>query len=317
MRICLMVEGQEDVTWDDWVALAGACERGGLEGLFRSDHYSSVFAVEGRGSLDAWATINALAAVTQRIRLGTMVSPSTFRHPSELARVACTADHVSGGRIELGLGAGWNEGEHRALGFPFYDKPTRIKLFAEQLEIVHRQWTEDAFSFAGEHYALEDCRALPRPLQTPHPPIIVGGAAKPGTVGPAVRFADEYNTTYPTPDEVRERRARVLEACERAGRDPSGMTFSIMTGIVVASDRSELLERARRTMQRTLETGDPLAWLSEQQAAGWIVGTVDEVAGQMRALADAGVERFFLQHLDHTDLDTVGLLAGEVTRALR
>jgi alkanesulfonate monooxygenase SsuD/methylene tetrahydromethanopterin reductase-like flavin-dependent oxidoreductase (luciferase family) len=313
----LMIEGQEGVTWDHWVALAGACERGGLEGLFRSDHYSSVFGVEGRGSLDAWATINALAAVTERLRLGTMVSPATFRHPSELARVACTADHVSGGRIELGLGAGWNEREHRAFGFSFHDTRTRIALFAEQLEIIHRQWTEDSFSFSGEHYTLEDCQALPRPLQTPHPPLIVGGAAKPGTVGPAVRFADEYNTTYAGPDEARERRARIGEAGERAGRDPSSMTFSIMTGMLVATDRSELLERARRTMLRTLETGDPAAWLAQQKAAGWIAGTVDEVAGQLRALADAGVERFFLQHLDHTDLDTVELLAGEVARALR
>ena len=224
---------------------------------------------------------------------------------------------MSGGRIELGLGAGWNEGEHRAFGFPFYDTPTRIKLFAEQLEIIHRQWTEDAFSFAGEHYTLEDCRALPRPVQTPHPPLIVGGAAKPGTVGPAVRFADEYNTAYATLAEVRERRARVSEACERAGRDPASMTFSIMTGLVVGTDRGELLARVRRIMQRTAETGDPDAWLAEQQATGWIAGTVDEVADQMRTLADAGVERFFLQHLDHTDLDAVELLAGEVARALR
>jgi F420-dependent oxidoreductase-like protein len=316
MRICLMVEGQEDVSWDEWVALAGTCERSGLEGLFRSDHYASVFGVEGRGSLDAWATITALSAVTTRIRLGTMVSPATFRHPSELAKVACTADHVSGGRIELGLGAGWNENEHRAFGFPFYDTPTRVKLFAEQLEIIHRQWTEDTFSFAGEHYTLESCQALPRPLQRPRPPLIVGGAARPGTVEPAVRFADEYNTTYPTPDQVRERRARVSEACERAGRDPSSMTFSIMTGIVVASDRAELVERAARVMGRTGETGDPAAWLEAQLAEGWIAGTVDEVAEQMRTLADAGVERFFLQHLDHSDLEMVELLGGEVTHAL-
>jgi alkanesulfonate monooxygenase SsuD/methylene tetrahydromethanopterin reductase-like flavin-dependent oxidoreductase (luciferase family) len=310
-----MVEGQESVSWDEWVALAETCERAGLEGLFRSDHYASVFGIEGRGSLDAWATITALSALTTRIRLGTMVSPSTFRHPSEIAKVATTADHVSGGRIELGLGAGWSESEHRAFGFPFYDTPTRVKLFAEQLEIIHRQWTEDTFSFAGEHYTLEDCQALPRPLQRPRPPLIVGGAAKPGTVGPAVRFADEYNTTYPTPDQARERRARVVEACERADRDPASMTFSIMTGIV-GTDRAELLERAARTMGRTGETGDPAAWLEAQLAEGWIAGTVDEVAAQMAALADAGVERFFLQHLDHSDLATVELLGGEVTRAL-
>ena len=180
MRICLMIEGQEGVTWDDWVALAGACEQSGLEGLFRSDHYASVFGVEGRGSLDAWATLTALAAYTERIRLGTMVSPATFRHPSELAKVACTADHVSGGRIELGLGSGWSETEHRAYGFPFYDMKTRLEIFAEQLEIIHRQWTEDSFSFSGAHYTLENCSALPRPVQRPRPPLIVGGRATAG-----------------------------------------------------------------------------------------------------------------------------------------
>jgi F420-dependent oxidoreductase-like protein len=315
MRICLMVEGQEGVSWDDWVALARACERSGLEGLFRSDHYSSVFGVDARGSLDAWATINALSAITERIRLGTMVSPSTFRHPSELAKVACTADHVSGGRIELGLGAGWNEREHRAFGFPFYDTPTRIQIFAEQLEIIHRQWTEESFSFSGRHYTLEDCRALPRPLQSPHPPLIVGGAAKPGTVVPAVRFADEYNTTYATPEQCRERRARIDHACEQAGRDPASITFSIMTGLIVGSDRAELLERARRVMQCTLASGDPADYLVELASEGWIVGLVDEVVAQLRALTDAGVERFFLQHLDHTDIEAVELIGAGLTRS--
>jgi F420-dependent oxidoreductase-like protein len=309
MRVCLMVEGQEGVRWADWVALAQATERSGLEGLFRSDHYASVFGVADRGSLDAWATVTALGAVTERIRLGTLVSPATFRHPSELAKVACTADHVSGGRIELGLGAGWSEGEHRAYGFPFFDTRTRIALFAEQLEIIYRQWTEDdSFSFSGAHYTLESCLALPRPLQRPHPPLIVGGSAKPGTVGPAVRFADEYNTPYATPDQVREQRGRVMQACEAAGRDPATMTFSLMTGIVVADDRDELLERVRRTMARMATDGDPAAWLAENRAEGWIAGTTSEVAEQLHELEEAGVERFFFQHLDHTDLDTIELL---------
>jgi F420-dependent oxidoreductase-like protein len=316
MRICLMIEGQEGVTWDDWIALARACERSGLEGLFRSDHYASVFGAEGRGSLDAWATLTALAAHTERIRLGTMVSPATFRHPSELAKVACTADHVSGGRIELGLGSGWSETEHRAYGFPFYDMKTRLEIFAEQLEIIHRQWTEDSFSFSGAHYTLESCSALPRPVQRPRPPLIVGGRATAGTVGPAVRFADEYNTFSTLPDELRERRGRIVAACEAAGRDPATMTISVMTGLIVGSDRSELLERAARVMQRTDAQGDPSAYVLERRAAGWIVGTVDEVAEQMRALADAGVARFFMQHLDHTDLDAVELLGTEVARAV-
>jgi F420-dependent oxidoreductase-like protein len=312
MRICLMVEGQEGVTWDDWVALADACERSGLEGLFRSDHYPPISSGDERGSLDAWATLTALAARTERIRLGTMVSPTTFRHPSEVAKVACTADHVSGGRIELGLGAGWNESEHREYGFPFHDTKTRVEIFTEQLEIIHRQWTEESFSFSGRHYTLEDCRALPRPLQDPHPPLIVGGSVRPGTVEPAVRFADEYNTHEVSADEARARRALLDAACERIGRDPATMTFSLMTGFVAGRDRSEVLERARRTMTRTRETGDPAAWIEAQLAQGGIVGTVDEVRSQITALAEAGIERFFLQHLDHTDLETIELIGAEL-----
>ncbi len=306
-----MIEGQEGVSWAEWLALATACEDGGLEGLHRSDHYLSVQGQEQRGSLDAWATLAALAARTGRIRLGTLVSPATFRHPSELAKLAATCDHVSGGRVELGIGAGWNEREHQAYGFPFHDLTTRLDLFAEQLEIIHRQWTEEVFSHAGKHYVLDDCRALPKPLQRPHPPLIVGGAARRGTVEPAVRFADEYNTVWASPDQCRERRARVVEACERAGRDPATMTFSLATTLIIGSDRAEFRERTRRVMARLGEQGDPEAFL-----AGWsedgIAGTPAEVVERLRLYEDAGVERVFLQHFDHSDLEAVGLLAAEV-----
>ena len=151
MRVSLMIEGQEGVTWEEWVALARACEEHGLDALFRSDHYLS-FGNEGvDGSHDAWATINALAAITDRIRLGTLVSPATFRHPSNLANLATTADHVSGGRIELGMGAGWFRREHDAFGFPFPDDATRTGVLAEQVAVVHGLWTQDRFSFQGEH----------------------------------------------------------------------------------------------------------------------------------------------------------------------
>jgi F420-dependent oxidoreductase-like protein len=235
-----MIEGQEDVTWDEWVALALACEENGLEGLFRSDHYASVMGVFTRRALDAWATLAALAARTERIRLGSMVSPATFRHPSALAKVVVTADHVSGGRVELGMGAGWHEREHAMYGFPFPERSVRLEVFAEQLEIVHRQWTEEAFGFEGHHYRLEDCRALPKPIQEPHPPLIVGGSAGRGTVEPAVRWADEYNTTFALVETLRERRRTLDEACERAGRDPATLRFSVMTTCVVGADRAEL-----------------------------------------------------------------------------
>src|SRR3954471_3802946 len=178
MRIALMIEGQEDVTWEDWVALADAVERSGVEALFRSDHYVSVMGEGERGSLDAWGTLNALAARTSTLRLGTMVSPSSFRHPSVLAKLATTADHVSGGRIELGLGTGWSEIEHTAYGFPFHSMAERMDVLEEQLEIIHDgHFRPGPFSFKGHYYELTDLKARPQPLG--HLPLIMGGGAGP------------------------------------------------------------------------------------------------------------------------------------------
>src|SRR3954452_9287153 len=168
-----MIEGQEDVTWEDWVALAGACERSGIEALFRSDHYLSVGGEFQNGSLDAWGTICALAARTTTLRLGTMVSPTSFRHPSVLAKLATTADHVSQGRIELGMGTGWSEIEHTTHGFAFLPMKERMDVLEEQLEIVHDgHWSDGPFSFKGTHYELADLRARPLPVQRPPPPLI-------------------------------------------------------------------------------------------------------------------------------------------------
>src|SRR5918994_2497582 len=152
-----MIEGQEGVSWEDWLALAKACEAHGVPSLFRSDHYLNLGDNPDRGSLDAWATLSALAAVTSKLRLGTLVSPATFRHPSELAKVVTTVDHVSGGgRVELGLGTGWNEPEHAAYGFPFPPMGERMDRFAEQLELIPRQWAEGPITFEGEHYRTDD-----------------------------------------------------------------------------------------------------------------------------------------------------------------
>jgi F420-dependent oxidoreductase-like protein len=305
-----MIEGQEGVSWDEWVALAHACEEHGLEGLFRSDHYQSVFDVSGRGSLDAWATLAGLATVTERIRLGTMVSPATFRRPSILARMVATVDHISGGRVELGLGAGWNQAEHDAYGFPFPELGVRVEILEEQLEILHRQWTEDEFSFDGRHYRLRHSRAEPKPLQEPHPPLVMGGSAGPRVARLAARWADEYNTIFASPEECRERRTRIVEACEREGRPP--IDFSLMTACCVGRDRAETLERARRRLERSSRHGDPADLLDDDAT---LVGTVDEVVGRLRVYREAGVERVFLQHLDHSDLDMVRLIGEEIVPA--
>jgi F420-dependent oxidoreductase-like protein len=302
-----MIEGQEGVSWDDWVALARACEDHGLEGLFRSDHYQSVFDLSGRGSLDAWATLAGLAAVTERIRLGTMVSPATFRRPSVLSRMVATVDHISGGRVELGLGAGWNQPEHDANGFPFPPLDERIEILEEQLEIVHRQWTEEEFSFQGRHYRLERCRAEPKPRQRPRPPIVMGGSAGPRVAALAARWADEYNTPFASVEQCRERRAAIAEACEREERAP--IPFSLMAPCCIGRDEGVAHERARRRLERSGRDDDPGVLLEQDNV---LVGTVDRVVARLREYADAGVERVFLQHLDHADLDMVRLIGEAV-----
>ena len=306
-----MIEGQEGVTWEQWLALAGACEEHRIDTLFRSDHYAGIVSGGGTASLDAWTLLAALAARTTKLRLGTLVSPVTFRHPSVLARSVVTVDHVSGGRVELGMGAGWMRREHEAFGFPFPDTRERTELLAEQVEIVHRQLTEERFDFEGRHYRLRSSMALPKPVQRPRPPLIVGGAARSGTTRIAARFADEYNTTFARPGEFAERRRRVREACEREGRDPDTMRLSLMTGCVVGCDREEALERARRLHARTADGGDFETWLEGWSGAA-LVGSLDEVAERLRALEEAGCERVMLQHLLHDDLEMVALIGREL-----
>jgi F420-dependent oxidoreductase-like protein len=314
MRLCLMIEGQEGVTWPQWVALAHACERAGLEGLFRSDHYFSVAGRGGRGSLDALTTLAGLAECTSRIRLGTMVSPATFRHPSVTASATTTIDHISGGRAELGLGAGWYEREHAAFGFPFPPLGARMEMFEEQAEVIVRQWTEPSFSYAGKHLHLTDCEALPKPLQQPHPPLIVGGSGKPRTVAVAVRLAQEYNVVFPTVAECRALRGRLDEACERAGRDPESIVLSVMTTCLVAADEDDLVRRAQLVADRG-EGGDGAALLAENRDT-WVCGTVARAAERLAELREAGVERMMLQHLLHEDVEAVDVLGTELAAAL-
>jgi F420-dependent oxidoreductase-like protein len=312
MDLCLMIEGQEGVTWPEWVALAHACEEHGVPALFRSDHYMELGGDHPeRGSLDAWTTLAALAAVTTTLRLGTLVSPATFRHPSLLAKAVVTADHVSDGRMTLGIGAGWHEREHEAYGFGFASTRERIDVLEEQLQVIVGAWSEGPFGFEGEHYRLRDLDAQPKPVQRPHPPIIIGGNAGPRSAALAARYADEYNTVYPTLDDVRDRRAGVERACEAEGRDP--LPFSVMTAVLVARDRGELQERARRLAERI---GSDAESLLAEAPSGWLIGTLDDVAEQLAALREAGVERVMCQHLVHDDLDAVALIGRELPSRL-
>jgi alkanesulfonate monooxygenase SsuD/methylene tetrahydromethanopterin reductase-like flavin-dependent oxidoreductase (luciferase family) len=289
VRVALMIEGQEGVSWEQWLALARACEEGGIEALFRSDHYQSVGHDPRRLALDAWATISALAAVTERVRLGTLVSPVTFRRAGEIAKVVATADHVSGGRVELGLGAGWNEREHEAFGFPFPDLRARMDELEQQLQHVRRQWAE----------------LSPPSVQQPRPPLIVGGTGGPRSCRLGARYADEYNTVFASVDDCAERKKRVDSACRAEGREP--IAFSLMTGCVVGRDRAEVERRAGAVTERTgLEVADLLE--SDQT----ITGTVEQVVARIGEYAEVGVERVYLQHLDHADVEMVELIGAEV-----
>ena len=304
----LMIEGQEGITWPLWIAIAEACERHGIGTLFRSDHYLNLDGFAERGSLDALATLAALAAVTTTLRLGTLVSPATFRHPSELAKLATTVDHVSDGRFELGLGAGWFEPEHLAYGFDYHDLRKRVELLAEQLEIVHGNWAPGPFSFSGQHYRLTGLDAQPKPVQQPHPPLIMGGRAGPKVSALAARFADEYNSEFASPAEIAARKARIDAACERAGREP--MPFSLMAVLIVGDDEADVRARVRRA---AAFWGLDDAALQRELENGWVVGTIEQVAEQLRALQPVGVSRVMCQTVPPDDLEFVEILGRVLT----
>jgi alkanesulfonate monooxygenase SsuD/methylene tetrahydromethanopterin reductase-like flavin-dependent oxidoreductase (luciferase family) len=290
MRVALMVEGQEGPSWDEWVALADACEKHGLESLFRSDHYLSQTDPE-RAATDAWTLIGALAARTSKLRLGTLVSPVTFRHPAVVAKAAATADQISDGRIEVGMGAGWMAVEHERFGFDFPETKERLRTLAQHVEQVDRLLRDD-----------------PLTVQQPRPPLIVGGGAGRGTADPAARFADEYNTFGVDAAEAGRRRKKLDEACERVGRDPATLRFSLMTPFVLGRDH------ARRFVQVFPGAGSADEWFDELKRRGLAGSRVDLVDG-LREFEAAGIERVMLQHVVHDDLDVVATL-GEIAAAL-
>lgn len=276
-----MVEGQEGVSWPQWLAIARACEEHGIRTLLRSDHYMPLDdGAPPADALDAWGTICALAAVTETLELGTLVSPATFRHPAVTAKLAATADQISGGRVSLGLGAGWHDGEHETFGFGFPPLKERMDELERQLDTIARHWSD-------EH------PSRPKPQR---PRLIMGGAAKPRGAALAARHADEYNVVYASHDEIRERRASIQRACEEAGRPM--MRFSLMTGFLVGRDRDEI-ERRREALRERGSTPRDV----------WICGTPDQARQQLDALAGLGVDRVMMQMLLHDDVEQVALLA--------
>ena len=312
VRFCLMIEGQQGVSWERWLELAQTAERLGYEALFRSDHYFSGEGVTGRGSTDAWTLLGALAARTDRIRLGTLVSPVTFRSPALLAKSAATVDQISGGRVEIGMGAGWWAEEHTQFGFPFPPTRERFSMLEEQVEIVHRLLTEDRFSFDGRHYTLTDAEFLPKPVQRPRPPIVLGGK----TVGPWMQrligtWADEFNTVGGTPSEVRDRFGRARDGAVAVGRAPESLVTSMMTWSFVGATQEAYLTRLERARSSDPTAGPMDAYRADIEA-DCIVGTPERAAERLSEYAAAGVERIMLNHELFDDVEMLELLATQV-----
>ncbi|HEY9522003.1 MAG TPA: LLM class F420-dependent oxidoreductase [Thermopolyspora sp.] len=303
MKLRIFTEPQQGASYDDLLRVARAAEALGFEAFFRSDHYMRIGQGDpGPGSTDAWVTLAGLARETSTIRLGTLVSPATFRLPGPLALSVAQVDQMSGGRVELGFGAGWYASEHNAYGIPFPPVKDRFARFAEQLEIVSGLWATpegETYSFEGAHYRLVDSPALPKPVQQPHPPIIIGGVGARRTPRLAARFAHEYNVPFRTLGDTVAAFDRVRAACEEAGRE--SIVFSVAQTVAVGVDEAEVARRAAIT-------GQDVAALRQ----GGLAGTPGEVLEKLGDFEKAGCERVYLQVLDLADRDHLELIATEI-----
>jgi alkanesulfonate monooxygenase len=307
MRLRVFTEPQQGASYDDLLAVARTSEALGFDAFFRSDHYLA-FAGDGLpGPTDAWVTLAALARDTSSIRLGTLVSSATFRLPGPLAIAVAQVDAMSGGRVELGLGAGWFDGEHEAYGIPFPSLGERFERLEEQLAIVTGLWetpTGDRFSFDGRHFRLADSPALPKPVQDPRPPVIVGGGGPRRTPRLAARYADEFNLPFSSVRATGEQFTRVRAAAEAAGRDPSSLRYSAAQVLCCGRDGDEVARRASAIGHRAEDLRD-----------GALAGTPADVVAKLGELREVGADTVYLQVLDLADLDHIRLVAEEVLPA--
>jgi len=305
----VFVEPQQGASYTDQLVVARTAEALGYSGFFRSDHYVAMSGDGMPGPTDSWVTLGALARETSSIRLGTLVTSATFRHPGPLAVSIAQVDAMSGGRVEVGIGTGWFEREHQAYGIPFPPPSERFARLTEQLEIVTGLWNTppgQTFDYAGTHYALCDCPALPKPVQRPHPPIIIGGLGTRRTPALAATFADEFNVPFARLDTVAAQYQRVADAVDSVGRSPDSMTYSAAFVLCAGRDDAELTRRAAAIGRE----------LAEMRSNSPLVGTPAEIVERLGPFAAAGVQRVYLQLLDLADLDHLELFAAEVIRQL-
>ncbi|MGH3472985.1 MAG: LLM class F420-dependent oxidoreductase [Nocardioidaceae bacterium] len=304
MDLRVFTEPQQGAAYDDLLAVARTTEEAGFDGFFRSDHYLPMGVDGAPGPTDAWTTLAGLARETTRIRLGTLVTSATFRLPGPLAIVVAQVDQMSAGRVEVGIGAGWFADEHEAYGIPFPSVSERFDRLEESLEVITGLWETPVgkrFDFAGKVFTLTASPALPKPFQSPRPPVIVGGGGRRRTPGLAVRFADEFNMPFASIEETRVQFGRVRDACRETGRDPASLVYSNALVLCCGATEAELERRARAI-------GREVAELRENGLAG----SPDEVVDKIGQYAAVGMQRVYLQTLDLADLDHLELVAAKV-----
>jgi F420-dependent oxidoreductase-like protein len=309
MELRIFTEPQQGADYTTLLKVAKATEDLGFDAFFRSDHYLKMGSVTGLpGPTDAWTTLAGLAVQTERIRLGTLVSPVTFRHPGPLAVTVAQVDQMSGGRVELGLGTGWFDAEHEAYGIEFPSLGERFSIFEEQLAVISGLWAardDERFSYSGKHYTVTDSPALPKPVQRPGPPIVIGGGGQKKTPRLAAAYASEYNAAFDVPAGTLAAFDRVRAAVEKEGRAESSMIYSAAQVVCCGRDEAEVARRAAvigREVDELREHG--------------LTGTPDEIVAKIGEFAKIGTQRMYLQVLDLHDIEHLELIAAEVLPAV-
>ena len=319
MRFALMIEAQMGLSYEDQLAIVRRAEAAGFESFFRSDHYAAFPGESDRQTTDAWAVLAGLARETTRISLGALVSPVTFRHPGNFVKLVTTVDQMSGGRVEVGVGAGWNDEDHEPLGLRFPEIDARADLLEDQLELLHRLWTQPTgWSFEGHEIRVRngalrsgpvEVEGRPRENGRVRPRILTGGGGSPRGFRIAARYADEFNLTSSSPDDVRRKEAELDEACRAIGRDPASLTRSAMVGALLGRASAHEPRRVTAVLSEFGEdAGGGQAWL-RQRRGRWIIGTPDDARATVERFAQAGIERIMLQDFVPHDLDHIDLLA--------
>ena len=306
----IFVEPQQGASYADQLAVARIAESTGYSAFFRSDHYVAMAGDGLPGPTDSWVTLAGLARETTSIRLGTMVTSATFRHPGPLAISVAQVDEMSNGRIEFGIGAGWFEAEHRAYAIPFPPLGERFDRLTEQLEILAGLWTTpvgETFDYTGTHYSIAESPALPKPAQSPHPPIIIGGGGAKRTPALAAKYAAEFNIPFVPLETLTTQYARVAAAVEKQGREKDSLTYSAAFVVCAGRDDDDVSRRAAAIGRE----------VDELRANSPAVGTPSEIVDKLGPFLEAGVQRVYLQVLDMSDLDHVAFFAERVIPQLR